>query len=100
MQTLSSLQDRLPSFPTPIAMSVLEEELKRPPGEIFSELSAEPVAAASLGQVSHTLNRGRNALDKGTSTHTARRLQACYSKQPRISTADPSYEDRLLTGGN
>ena len=39
LQTLSSLQDRLPSFPTSIAMSVLEEELKRPVGDVFSELS-------------------------------------------------------------
>ena len=51
LQTLSSLQDRLPSFPTSIAMSVIEEELKRPVGEVYLELSPEPVAAASLGQV-------------------------------------------------
>ena len=30
----------------------MEEELKRPVTEVFSELSPEPVAAASLGQVS------------------------------------------------
>jgi len=51
LERLSSLQDRLPSFPNPIAMRLIEEELGRPPQEIFSELSEEPVAAASLGQV-------------------------------------------------
>lgn len=44
------LQDRLPSFPTPVALSVIEEELKRPVEEVFVGLSPEPVAAASLGQ--------------------------------------------------
>lgn len=51
MQSLSVLQDRLPCFPTPVAMAVIEEELGRPISELFSELSPEPVAAASLGQV-------------------------------------------------
>ena len=51
LEILSGLQDRLPSFPSDIAMAVIEEELGRPLGEMFAELSAEPVAAASLGQV-------------------------------------------------
>lgn len=53
MQALSQLQDRLDPFPTPIAMSLIEEELGAKIGQIFSELSARPVAAASLGQVSY-----------------------------------------------
>ena len=51
LEALSELQDRLPSFPSSIAMAVIEEELGRPVGEVYSELSPEPVAAASLGQV-------------------------------------------------
>ena len=51
VQALSKLQDRLPSFPTDVALTVMEEELKRPVSEVYSELSPEPVAAASLGQV-------------------------------------------------
>lgn len=48
---LAKLQDRLDSFPTPVALAVIEEEFGKPVDEIFSEISAEPVAAASLGQV-------------------------------------------------
>jgi predicted unusual protein kinase regulating ubiquinone biosynthesis (AarF/ABC1/UbiB family) len=44
-------QDRLPSFPSDIAFAVIEEELGRPLSSVFSEISSEPVAAASLGQV-------------------------------------------------
>ena len=41
----------MPPFPSPLAFEVLEEELGRPPSEIFSELSEEPIASASLSQV-------------------------------------------------
>lgn len=48
---LEKLQDRLPPFPTEIALSIIEAELGRPAKKIFAEISPEPVAAASLGQV-------------------------------------------------
>ncbi len=51
MQVLSDLQDRLQPFPTDQAMAVIEEELQASIGDVFSQLSAQPVAAASLGQV-------------------------------------------------
>ncbi|KAL4858875.1 Protein ACTIVITY OF BC1 COMPLEX KINASE 3 [Chlorella vulgaris] len=51
LDALSELQDRLPSFPSSIAYELIQEELGRPVMEVFSELTAEPVAAASLGQV-------------------------------------------------
>lgn len=48
---LSELQDRLPPFPTDEAMAVIELELGVPATQVFSFLSANPVAAASFGQV-------------------------------------------------
>lgn len=51
LDALAELQDRLPSFPSSIAYTVIEEELGRPVSDMFSELTPEPVAAASLGQV-------------------------------------------------
>lgn len=51
VQVLSDLQDRLQPFPTNLAMEVIEKELQASIGDVFSQLSAEPVAAASLGQV-------------------------------------------------
>ncbi|MEM9818094.1 MAG: AarF/ABC1/UbiB kinase family protein [Cyanobacteria bacterium P01_D01_bin.6] len=51
LEELTKLQDQLPPFPTPLAMAILEDELGYAPEEIYSRISPEPVAAASLGQV-------------------------------------------------
>ncbi len=51
LEELTKLQDQLPPFPNAIAYQFIEEELGAPPEEIFAELSPNPVAAASLGQV-------------------------------------------------
>ena len=47
---LRVLQDKLPPFPTDIAVATVEEELGRPMAELFADFS-EPVAAASIAQV-------------------------------------------------
>ncbi|CAN1294073.1 Uncharacterized aarF domain-containing protein kinase At1g71810, chloroplastic [Linum perenne] len=51
LDELSLLQDRIAPFSTEIALKTIEEELGLPIDLIFSEISPEPVAAASLGQV-------------------------------------------------
>lgn len=51
MTELQKLCDKVPSFPDDVAMTLIEEELGQPWQEIYSELTASPIAAASLGQV-------------------------------------------------
>ncbi|KAG1366463.1 putative aarF domain-containing protein kinase, chloroplastic [Cocos nucifera] len=51
LEELSLLQDRIGPFSTEIAFSMIEKELGLPIDILFSEISPEPVAAASLGQV-------------------------------------------------
>ncbi|MGD1932568.1 MAG: ABC1 kinase family protein [Leptolyngbyaceae cyanobacterium] len=48
---LIKLQDQLPPFPTPAAYAIIERELGLTPEEIYSFISPQPIAAASLGQV-------------------------------------------------
>ncbi|KAK7271001.1 hypothetical protein RJT34_26571 [Clitoria ternatea] len=51
LDELSVLQDRISPFSTEVAFNMIEQELGVSLVEVFSEISPEPVAAASLGQV-------------------------------------------------
>ncbi|KAG2482850.1 hypothetical protein HYH03_018241 [Edaphochlamys debaryana] len=51
MNELQKLCDKVPSFDSGLAMQVVQDELGAPSYEIFAELTPEPIAAASLGQV-------------------------------------------------
>jgi predicted unusual protein kinase regulating ubiquinone biosynthesis (AarF/ABC1/UbiB family) len=51
LEELTKLQDQLPPFPNEIAYQFIEEELGASPEEVYAELSPQPIAAASLGQV-------------------------------------------------
>ncbi len=51
LEELTQLQDKLPPFANEIAYQFIEEELGQPPEKIYVQLSPEPIAAASLGQV-------------------------------------------------
>ncbi|XP_020224832.1 uncharacterized aarF domain-containing protein kinase At1g71810, chloroplastic [Cajanus cajan] len=51
LDELSLLQDRISPFSSEVAFNMIEQELGLSLVELFSEISPEPVAAASLGQV-------------------------------------------------
>ena len=48
---LAQLQDNVEPFDSATAMAILQQELGAPPGEIFSAITPQPIASASLGQV-------------------------------------------------
>jgi len=51
VKQLAKLQDQVPAFPTGEAFARIETELGRTLHEAYAEIDAEPIAAASLGQV-------------------------------------------------
>ncbi|KAJ4744993.1 Protein kinase superfamily protein [Rhynchospora pubera] len=51
LEELSLLQDRIAPFSTEEAFRIIEKELGMPVDMLFSEITPEPIAAASLGQV-------------------------------------------------
>ena len=51
LEELIKLQDQLPPFDSARAFEIIEAELDRKISATYSEISPEPVAAASLGQV-------------------------------------------------
>lgn len=63
-------QDDVPSFDDEVAFAIMEEELGRSLGEVFSSISEHPIAAASLGQVCRgwVLQVGVGCSDRSTTT--------------------------------
>ena len=51
VKQLATLQDQVPAFPTADAFQIIEAELGQTLHESYAEIDAEPIAAASLGQV-------------------------------------------------
>ncbi len=51
MVELQKLCDKVPSYDSKVAFATIEKELGKSVDELFSEITPEPVAAASLGQV-------------------------------------------------
>lgn len=51
LEELTQLQDQIPPFENQIAFRFIEEELGQSPHALFAELTPDPIAAASLGQV-------------------------------------------------
>ncbi|MDE0647735.1 MAG: AarF/ABC1/UbiB kinase family protein [Synechococcus sp. SB0662_bin_45] len=51
LEELSALQDQLPPFSNTMAMACVAEDLGAPVEQLFTQLSQEPISAASLGQV-------------------------------------------------
>ncbi|CDP18075.1 unnamed protein product [Coffea canephora] len=51
MNELCILQDDVPPFPDQVAFNIIEEELGQPLEAVFSKISSQTIAAASLGQV-------------------------------------------------
>ncbi len=51
MEEMVKLQDQIPPFSNEIAFRLIEEDLGEPPHQVYAEISPNPVAAASLGQV-------------------------------------------------
>ncbi|NBQ21148.1 MAG: AarF/ABC1/UbiB kinase family protein [Synechococcaceae bacterium WB6_3B_236] len=51
LEELARLQDQLPAFPSDLARACIEQDLGADVDSLFGSLEAEPISAASLGQV-------------------------------------------------
>jgi len=58
MVEMQQLCDKVPSFDSKTAFQIIEKELGKPVDEMFTKITAEPIAAASLGQVYRATLRG------------------------------------------
>ncbi len=61
---LARLQDRVPPFPSAVAVATIERAFRRKVGDIFVQFEHEPVASASIAQVHFALLRDRHGHDR------------------------------------
>ena len=57
---LARLQDRVPPFPSEVAVATIERAFRRPIDSVFASFEREPVASASIAQVHFATLRGRD----------------------------------------
>lgn len=64
LSAIGTLTDQVPPLPPGVAESVVRAELEQETGAVFERFDAEPLAAASLGQVHRASYRGREVVVK------------------------------------
>ncbi len=86
IEELSELQDKVPMFPVAQARRIIEEELGAAPEELFETFHANPIAAASLGQVHRvTLKSGQLAVIKVQRPNLIRQFMMDLSILKRVA---------------
>ncbi len=90
IQTLASLQDRLPPHPWSTIKVEIAQELGRSLTEVFAEIEPEPVAAASIAQVHRArLHDGRQVAVKIQYPEVASLISTDLALMERVLAAQP-----------
>src|SRR3989338_5907843 len=61
---LARLQDRVPPFPSAVAVATIERAFRRPEDEVFTFFARVPVASASIAQVHFATLRDRHGIER------------------------------------
>ena len=61
---LERLQDRVPPFPSSIAVASIERAFRKPLASVFTSFDLEPVASASIAQVHFAVLKDRNGRER------------------------------------
>ena len=69
---LARLQDRVPPFPSDVAMAIIERAFGRPVSQVFSSFDREPVASASIAQVHFAKLVDRNGRERDVAVKVLR----------------------------
>jgi ubiquinone biosynthesis protein len=69
---LARLQDRVPPFPTEVAIATIERAFNKKVDEIFVSFDRTPIASASIAQVHFAVLKDRNGIDRDVAVKVLR----------------------------
>lgn len=69
---LALLQDRVPPFPSAVAMATIERAFHRPVDQVFEQFDAQPVASASIAQVHFAVLKDRQGVRRDVAVKVLR----------------------------
>ena len=71
-EELALLQDRVPPFPSEVAVATIERALRKPVEVLFTEFDRQPVASASIAQVHFARMRDRQGIERDVAVKVLR----------------------------
>ena len=97
---LAKLQDRVPPFPSEVAVATIERALRKPLSEIFVSFEREPVASASIAQVHFAVIRDRHGQDREVAVKVLRPgMLAAIEKDLQLMRMMAGWVDSLSSEG-
>jgi len=101
LSALGTLTDQVPPLPPGVAEQVIRAELEDVPAAIFDRFDAEPLAAASLGQVHRAAYHGREVVVKvlrpGVEEVVRRDLDVSFRILFLLNLLFPGHQVRAMT---
>ncbi|AMP90842.1 ubiquinone biosynthesis regulatory protein kinase UbiB [Legionella pneumophila] len=89
---LSKLQDKVPPFPSHVAMTIIEQAYKQSAYDVFAQFDPVPLASASMAQVhAATLTTGENVVVKILRPNMRRIIEQDLSIMYTIATLADRY---------
>ncbi|MCF8211156.1 MAG: ubiquinone biosynthesis regulatory protein kinase UbiB [Rhodoferax sp.] len=97
---LARLQDRVPPFPSTVAVATIERALRKPLADIFLSFEHEPVASASIAQVHFAVVRDRNGAEREVAVKVLRPgMSEAIEKDLALMRMMAGWVDALSTEG-
>jgi len=97
---LAKLQDRVPPFPSEVAVATIERALRKPLHEIFVSFEHEPVASASIAQVHFAVLRDRQGQEREVAVKVLRpNMLVAIEKDLQLMRMMAGWVDSLSSEG-
>lgn len=97
---LARLQDRVPPFPSQVAVATIERALRKPLADLFVSFEQQPVASASIAQVHFAVIRDRQGHERDVAVKVLRPgMLVAIEQDLRLMRMMAGWVDRLSADG-